>query len=136
MRRRDLTYVEDMASAIVQMLFFKEGIGRVFNIGSGVAVTIKDIINLLCDALDKPISDVEIVEETGTVGDPFSNVADITQIKKILNFKPKFGLEAGLKELIAWPAWIISNKLKIFESCPLRETTCCRKFDKKGIKYS
>jgi UDP-glucose 4-epimerase len=101
MRRRDLTYVEDMASAIVQMLFFKEGIGRVFNIGSGVAVTIKDIINLLCDALDKPISDVEIVEETGTVGDPFSNVADITQIKKILNFKPKFGLEAGLKELIA-----------------------------------
>ena len=42
----------------------------------------------------------------------------------------------GKSGLIAWPAWIILNKLKIFESCPLRETTCCRKFDKKGIKYS
>ena len=101
MRLRDLTYVEDMANAIVQMLFCKAAIGGVFNIGSGVAVTINDIIKLLCDSLDKPISGIEIIEEIGTVGDPFSNVADISQIKKMLNFKPKFGLEEGLKELIA-----------------------------------
>ena len=100
MRRRDLTYVEDMASTIVQMLFCKAAIGRVFNIGSGVAVTIKDIIKLLCDALNKRISGIKVIEEAGTVGDSFSNVADISQIKKILNFKPKFGLEEGLKELI------------------------------------
>jgi nucleoside-diphosphate-sugar epimerase len=101
MRRRDLTYVEDMASTIVQMLFCKTAIGRVFNIGSGIAITINDIIKLLCYELNKPISGVKIIEEAGTVGDSFSNVADITQAKKILNFKPKFGLEAGFKELIA-----------------------------------
>ena len=100
MRRRDLTYVEDMASTIVQMLFCKAAIGRVFNIGSGVAVTINHIIKLLCDALNKPISGIKIIEEAGTAGDSFSNVADISQIKKMLNFKPKFGLEAGLKELV------------------------------------
>jgi UDP-glucose 4-epimerase len=101
MRLRDLTYVEDMANAVVQMLFCKAAIGGVFNIGSGVAFTINDILKLLCDSLDKPISGIEIIEEIGTVGDPFSNVADISQIKKVLNFKPKFGLEAGFKELVA-----------------------------------
>ncbi|MEC9332040.1 MAG: NAD(P)-dependent oxidoreductase [Verrucomicrobiota bacterium] len=100
MRRRDLIFVEDAASAIVQTLFCKTANGRVFNVGSGIPVTINDIIKLLCGALNKSLSDIEIIKEAGTVGDPFSNVADITQIQKVLNFEPKFKLEAGLKELV------------------------------------
>ena len=98
---RDLNYVEDMANVIVQMLFCKEAIRGIINIGTALAVTINEIIKQLCDVLRKPISKIEIIEEAGTVGDPFSNVADISQIKKILNFKPKYGLERGLKELVA-----------------------------------
>ena len=112
MRLRDLTYVEDMANAIVQILFCKAAIGRTFNIGSGVAVTINEILKQLCNELGKPISDIEVIEEPGTVGDPFSNVADTTQITKLLNYKPKFNLEKGLKELIAQR--LITKKAKLW----------------------
>jgi UDP-glucose 4-epimerase len=101
MRCRDLNYAEDMAEAIVQVLLCKDAIGGIFNIGTGIAVTINEIIKQLCLAIGKPISEIQIMEETGTTGDPLSNVADITQINKILNFKPKYGLERGLKELVA-----------------------------------
>ena len=100
-RRRDLVYVEDVATAIVQALFSPTAQGQVINIGSGLAVTIDDIINLLCEALKLPRSGIEVLEEAGTVGDPFSNVADIKKMKKILGFNPRFRLEEGLKELVA-----------------------------------
>ncbi len=101
MRRRDLVYVDDVAAAIAQALFRPAARGRIINVGTGVAVTIGEMINVLCDALQRSRSAVRIIEEAGTVGDPFSNVADITQMGKILSFEPKFGLEAGLRALVS-----------------------------------
>jgi nucleoside-diphosphate-sugar epimerase len=59
------------------------------------------MIGALCDTLQRPRNTVQIIEETGTIGDPFSNVADITQMKKILAFEPEFGLEAGLQAFVS-----------------------------------
>jgi len=99
-RLRDLVYVEDAAAAIVQVLCRSEARGQIMNVGTGVAVTIEEMIYILCDALKRPRSDVEIIEEAGTVGDPFSNIADITQMRQTLAFEPKFGLAAGLQALV------------------------------------
>lgn len=99
-RLRDLIYVEDTAAAIVQVLRRPEARGQIMNVGTGVAVTIEEMIYILCDALKRPRGDIEIVEEAGTVGDPFSNIADITQMRKALAFEPKFELVAGLQALV------------------------------------
>ncbi|MBT3509945.1 MAG: NAD(P)-dependent oxidoreductase [Nitrospina sp.] len=101
MRRRDLIYVEDVATAIVQTLIRPTARGQIINIGSGFAVTIGEMINLLCDALKRPRSVIEIIEEAGTTGDPASNIADIAKMRKILDFEPEFGPEAGLQALVA-----------------------------------
>ena len=58
------------------------------------------MIHLLCDALKRPRVDIEIVEEVGTVGDPFSNIADITKMRELLAFEPVFGPAAGLQEMV------------------------------------
>jgi dTDP-L-rhamnose 4-epimerase len=101
MRRRDLIYVDDVATAIVQALSLPAARGQIINVGTGVAVTIGEMIGALCDTLQRPRNTVQIIEETGTIGDPFSNVADITQMKKILAFEPEFGLEAGLQAFVS-----------------------------------
>ncbi|MBT6718099.1 MAG: NAD(P)-dependent oxidoreductase [Nitrospina sp.] len=99
-RRRDVVYVEDVAAIIAQALCCPEAQGQIINVGSGNAATIGEMISLLCDTLKRPYSTVEIIEEAGTVGDPFSNVADITQMRKLLNFEPQFELKAGLEAFI------------------------------------
>lgn len=99
-RLRDLIYVDDVAAAIVQALCRPEARGQVMNIGTGAAVTIEEMIHVLCDALKRSRAKVEIVEEAGTVGDPFSNIADITRMRQVLAFEPEFKLSAGLQALV------------------------------------
>ena len=99
-RQRDMIYVDDVATAIVQSLLCPAAQGQVINVGTGVAVTIGEMINTLFDALDRPRSAIEIVEEEGTQGDPYSNVADIARLKQILAFEPKFNLSSGVQELV------------------------------------
>lgn len=99
-RLRDLVYVDDVAAAIVQTLCRTEARGRIINIGAGTAVTIEQMIYTLADALKRSRGDIEIIEEAGTVGDPFSNIADISLMREILAFEPQFDLAAGLQELV------------------------------------
>lgn len=99
-RQRDMIYVDDVATAIVQSLLCTAAKGQVINVGTGVPVSIGEMINTLGDALARPRSAIEIVEEEGTQGDPLSNVADIARLKQILAFEPKFDLTAGVQELV------------------------------------
>lgn len=99
-RLRDLIYVDDVASAIVCTLSCHHANHNVLNIGTGVGVTIGDMVYLLADALMRNRGEIEIIEEAGTVGDPFSNIADVTQMREILGFEPRYSLTSGLKALV------------------------------------
>ena len=99
-RVRDLIYVDDVASAIMRALACSEANHKTMNIGTGVGTTIGEMIYLLTDALKRNRNEIKIVEEAGTVGDPFSNVADVTQMRNILQFTPRYTLAAGLQALV------------------------------------
>ena len=99
-RQRDLIYVEDTAFGIVQSLLRPDARGQIINIGTGLGTTIRELVEILCSALRRNSSSIEIVEEAGTVGDPFYNVADITKMRKILDFEPKIDLKAGIQKLV------------------------------------
>jgi UDP-glucose 4-epimerase len=100
LRQRDLVYVDDVAAAIVQAVFCPAARGQRINISSGCAVTIEEIINLLCGVLKRPCSAIEIIEGAGTVGDPVSNVGDTTRMREVLDFETKYNLEKGLQILV------------------------------------
>ena len=95
-----MVYVEDAAAAIIHALLKPASRGQIINIGTGVATSIDDMIDELCKALDRPRESIKVIEEDGTVGDPFSNVSDNSKMLEILQFKPKFNLSDGLKALI------------------------------------
>ena len=99
-RERDLIYVDDAATAIIASVFVPDACNQIINLGTGIPVTIYKIIEVLTKALNRNIDAINIVEEAGTVGDPFSNVADCSKARNILGFVPRYDLMSGVQELM------------------------------------
>jgi UDP-glucose 4-epimerase len=99
-RQRDLIYVDDAARAIVEAITRPDARGQVFNIGSGETVTVREIIETICRVMGRDLRDIELVEETGTVGDPFSNVGDCSRARETFGFRTQFSLEDGVSALL------------------------------------
>lgn len=99
---RDFTYVTDVAEAVY--VSAKSAIcGEIMNVGSGHTYSINRLVELLGGPK------VHIPKRPG---EPDCTFADITKIKKLLNWTPKVSLEDGvakmLKNLDYWknaPVW-------------------------------
>jgi len=94
---RDFVHVSDVVEAIMLSLR-NEGAGGVFNIGSGEGVTINCLANLILKLMGR--EDLKPIYASPRPGDIRHSIADITRARKELGFKPKVGLEVGIKELI------------------------------------
>jgi len=99
-RTRDFLYVDDAVIAIYKSLCKPEAYGEILNIGTGSPTTIRKLIETLCEVLERPLSEIEIVEEQGTVGDPFYSVACCSKAKDILGFTAQNDLPKGLAEIV------------------------------------
>ncbi len=100
-QRRDFVYVKDVALACRLALESTDSSGSVFNIGSGKHHTIGQLAREMSRFLGRENLEPEI---TGRyrVGDIRHCYADIARSRRILGFKPRFSLEAGLKEMVSW----------------------------------
>ena len=99
-RVRDLVYVNDVADIIYRSICIPEAFGQIINVGTGNGTTIRDLIHALIRALGRELENVEIVQEQGTVGDPFYIVADCSKAKNILKLASQYDLEHDLSEVI------------------------------------
>tara|TARA_B100000686_G_scaffold354894_1_gene468026 strand:- start:5914 stop:6834 length:921 start_codon:yes stop_codon:yes gene_type:complete len=99
LRERDMVYVEDACEGIMASINNKKAIFKTINIGTGQPVKIKDLIKKICYTLDRDINCLRIIEEEGTVGDPYYNSADCSLAAEILNYQPKYTIDEGLKML-------------------------------------
>ena len=83
---RDYVHVMDLADAHVKALNYSytNSGARVFNLGSGLGVSNKQLI----DEIQKHIGKMNISIEPNRPGDPANLVADITQAKEILDWEP------------------------------------------------
>lgn len=99
-QRRDFVYAGDVAQACRLALETDAAIGRAFNIGSGRAVTIRDVAMLLGDALGVPI-EPEITGEC-RIGDVRHCFPDIGAARSVLGYQPRTQLETGLVDLVNW----------------------------------
>jgi UDP-glucose 4-epimerase len=95
---RDWIHVSDAASLLYQFSTKLEGY-EVINAGSGIETPIYEIINFLCEYMNKPI-DVKfnaVVKE----GDPIHFWADTTKALR-LGWKPKVNLDEGLENYVKY----------------------------------
>jgi dTDP-L-rhamnose 4-epimerase len=99
-QRRDFVYVADVAEACRLALESDGAVGRTFNIGSGRPVTIKEVAQLLAEALGVSV-EPEITGEC-RIGDVRHCFPDISAAREVLGYRPTTQLETGLREFVTW----------------------------------
>ena len=97
---RDFVYVDDVVDATVSCIEPEiEGLCAL-NVGSGVRTSVSSVARAVVDYFraDTPI------EVTGDfrLGDIRHNVADISRIRALTGFKPKWTFEEGVIRFLAW----------------------------------
>ncbi len=97
---RDFVSVYDLARACRLALEVSAAQDMVFNVGSGEAISVKDVARKLATVLGKKI-DPEI-NGSHRVGDIRHCFPDISLAKRILKFKPQVSLEDGILDLAKW----------------------------------
>jgi dTDP-L-rhamnose 4-epimerase len=100
-QKRDFVSVHDVAAACHLALEAPEAPGHVFNIGSGVCRSVREVATEMALALGKPHLTPEITERC-RVGDIRHCFADISRAARVLGYQPRVDFAAGLRELVDW----------------------------------
>lgn len=104
---REFLYAGDLAEAVIFMLENYNGKDGLINIGSGSEISIKDLANIVANAIGY---NGEILFDTeGLDGTP-RKVMDNSKIDS-LGWKPKITLEVGITETLKW-YWDNKDKIR------------------------
>ena len=96
-RFRDFIYIDDVVDAFIACLSKPESFGLDINVATGVKTTVKELLDKMINIYGHP---VDIMYEGSTAGDIQGIHADITRMRDLLNIKPRYELEHGLKLML------------------------------------
>lgn len=99
LQTRDFVSVHDIVAANILVMGKSRADYEVFNVGTGLPVSILKIANILNDLYGKNIKP-DVLNKYRS-GDTRHCYADITKIQR-LGFKPTISLEDGMRELVSW----------------------------------
>lgn len=94
---RDFIHVRDVVDACLLFLGKMLDGYETINIGTGKPTSINELANILMSISGR---NIKITYKAPRKGDVRNSYADISKAQKILGFRPKIGLEDGLKGLI------------------------------------
>jgi dTDP-glucose 4,6-dehydratase len=101
--RRDLTYVKDTVAGFLAIAGCDSALGRVVNIGRGADISIGELVELIGRRLGRKIS---VRSDQERHRPPKSEVerllAGTSLAQDLWDWKPRYSLEAGIDETIAW----------------------------------
>jgi dTDP-glucose 4,6-dehydratase len=101
--RRDLTYVKDTAAGFVAIAGCDRALGRAVNIGRGEDIAIGELVETIARRLGRPIAvetDQERYRSAASVVERL--LAGTALAQNLWGWKPRYSLEDGLDETIAW----------------------------------
>jgi len=87
---RDFVHVDDLVRAIIKASLTKKN-GKIYNVAGGKEISVNKIAKLISN---------KRVRIPKRPGEPDRSLADISKIKKELNWKPKIKIEEGIKNLL------------------------------------
>jgi len=99
-QQRDFVSVHDVVQACRLALTVPGAAGQAFNVGSGRAITVREVAALVSGILGKDI-EPEICGKY-RVGDIRHCVADISRARDVLGYEPSVSIEEGMIELADW----------------------------------
>ena len=97
---RDFIFIDDVINAILKILKNNKTNGEIINIGSNKPIKIRDLINKICFIIGcgKPVFGKIKMRKDETM----ALYPNIDKAKKVLNWRPKISLNAGLKKTIQY----------------------------------
>ena len=88
---RDFIFTEDAADAVLKLI--KSDYTGIINLGSGRKSSLKEITDII-----ENLSGKKIVSENKEVTGPMEFLTDISKLKQIINWEPKFTIQTGLEK--------------------------------------
>jgi dTDP-L-rhamnose 4-epimerase len=97
---RDFVFIEDIVKAIKLAVINEKIHTNIFNVGSGVMITVLDVANNIASMINPDIK----ISITGQYrkGDIRHNFADLSKIKSELGYVPEYTFAQGLSRYIDW----------------------------------
>jgi len=95
-QERDFLFLNDAIDSIKKAINYDHSGFQIFNISSGNKISINSIVLKIEEITNSKI----IMEYSSKITDEQFIWADNSKAKKLLNFKPKFDIDSGLKSLI------------------------------------
>jgi UDP-glucose 4-epimerase len=99
LQTRDFAYVENVVQANLLAAEARGAEGQVFNVGSGEAISLLDLLRELNQILETKVEPIFKPERAGDVRD---SLADISRGREILGYEPKVRLAEGLAKTVAY----------------------------------
>ncbi len=95
--------VADVVDALIRLVVCDEAVGEVINIGSDEPITIEDLADRIV-AMTRSTSQKRLVSYEEAYGRPFDDMLmrqpDLSKIKRLIGYEPKFSLERTLQQII------------------------------------
>ena len=109
---RDFLYIDDAVDAIFKLLAMVNGSGKVYNLSSGVPTKISDVVSCIQQNLGG-IGNPIYSSESYRPGQNPSLYADITRLKKAIDWVPSTSLDEGIARVTAYFQDKPSNTINI-----------------------
>ena len=94
---RDYIYVKDVVSALIKASMIEEN--QFLNIGTGIETSVNDLANSMKIQFK---SEINPIYKPAREGELNRSVLNNTKAKKELNWKPKYSLDDGMKQVFNW----------------------------------
>lgn len=98
---RDFIFINDVIEAFLLAASTPEAIGKIFNIGSGIEYSIKEVAEMILDMTGSPIK-LFFDSLNKRPGEANHFFCDNKKAKELLGWSPKIGLTEGLNKTIEW----------------------------------
>ena len=98
---RTFVHVSDVASALILMMESRFANGEIFNVASEEKYQILELAKIIWRLLGRT-DDFSVNEVPAFEEDILKSTADISKIRRLLNWKPKQTMEKNIPEIVAW----------------------------------
>ena len=96
----EIVHIDDVVNATILGIEDEKASYEVFNVGSGIRTDVLSVAEILAE---KYKADIEIeINGKYRKGDIRHNYADLSKIKRVLGFEPKYNFDNGISKFADW----------------------------------
>jgi len=101
-RFRDFIFIGDVTDVCLRSLNNRKTYGEVFNVATSKKTTVKELLNVTLKVYKKKNFNQWVIVRGNTSGDVSGLTADISKLKKALDWQPSIELAQGISRMKSW----------------------------------